>query len=639
MDANKKDNTSVSGQLIKKSVFISSSIVIIIAIFGLFGYIPGLRLLGSIRADYIPMAPSTAISFLLLSIILIMQTLDFLRRRIRFFAVLILAAVSILGFLKWIEHYTGVEASFEESIIRISGEIGGIPIGIMSPSTGALFFLSGIIMILLIFQKTRKKYTIFFGHSAGILGSILIASSLIFIMSYLYKQPLLYDLGRTVPMAITTAIAFLFLGIALISAVGIDYSPLLFFSGSSIKNRLLRVFVPLIILIIIIMDILTKLIQNIFEINNALIMGLLIICFAVLAGSIIFRLGHSIGSSLDRVNEEISNLAKFPSENPNPVIRIDKKGIVIYSNNAGNIQLKKLGTGVGSKSPRILYDAAARLFSKKDPKPELLNVQINDRIYEFAINPIKSTDYINLYGSDVTDRIKILKRLKTSNAELQQFAYVASHDLQEPLRIIANYVQLFARKYKDKLDSDANDYIGFIEDRAIRMQNMINDLLAFSRVTTRGKPFKKSSLEELLDNAISNLKILIEDSGATIKKNDLPIVFVDSSQFLRIFQNLIENAIKFRGKEPSKINIGARKEKDRWVISVSDNGIGIEPQYFDRIFEIFQTLHPKDKYPGTGIGLAICKRIVERHGGKMWLESKIDKGVTFYFTIPIKKGQ
>jgi len=232
MYTNKKDNTSTSDRLIKKSVLAGGSIVIIIAILGLFGYIPGLRLLGSMRADYIPMAPSTAISFLLLSIILIMHNLEFLRRRIRFFAALIIAAVSIFGFLKWIEHYTGVEASFEEGIVRASGEIGEIPIGIMSPSTGALFFLSGIIMILLIFQKTWKKYTIFFGHSMGILGSILIAISLTFIMSYLYKQPLLYDLGRTVPMAITTAIAFLFLGIALISAVGIDYSPLLFFSGS-----------------------------------------------------------------------------------------------------------------------------------------------------------------------------------------------------------------------------------------------------------------------------------------------------------------------------------------------------------------------------------------------------------------------
>jgi len=387
------------------------------------------------------------------------------------------------------------------------------------------------------------------------------------------------------------------------------------------------------------MDVLTKLVQNIFEINNALIMGLLIICFAVVSGSIIFHLGHSIGSSLDRANEKISNLAKFPSENPNPVIRIDRKGIVIHSNDAGNIQLKKLGARVGSKAPKILYDGVARLFKKKDPKPESVNVQIGDRIYEFAINPIRDTGYANLYGRDITDRIKILKRLETSNEELQQFAYVASHDLQEPLRIIASYVQLLARKYKDKLDSDANDYIGFIEDRAIRMQNMINDLLSFSRVTTRGKVFKEINLGKVVDDAILNLKILIEDNGATIKKDNLPIVFVDSSQFLRVFQNLIENAIKFRRKEPLKINIGARKEKDRWKVSVSDNGIGIEPQYFDRIFEIFQTLHPKDRYPGTGIGLAICKRVVERHGGKIWMESKLDKGTTFYFTIPIREGQ
>lgn len=638
MNTNKKNNAPIFGGLIKKSVFAGSLIVIIIAILGLFGYIPGLGFLGSIRSDYIPMAPSTAISFLLLSIILIMHTLDFLRRRIRFFAALIPAVVAIFGFIKWIEYYASVETSFEESIIRVSGKIGDIPIGIMSPSTGALFFLSGIIMILLIFQKTWGKYTIFFGHSTGILGSILFVSSLIFMIAYLYGQPLLYDLGKTVPMAITTAIAFLFLGIALISTVGVDYSPLLFFSGPSIKSRILRIFVPLITLIIFVINILTKIIQNIFEINDALIMGLLVVFFTVLSGFIIFRLGHSIGNSLDKAQEEISNIAKFPSENPNPVMRIKEGGKIIYSNRPGTNLIKSLELKVGSKTPKILYDTVIRLFREKNSKSELLNIQINDEVYEFIINPVSGTDYANLYGRNVTERNKILEMLKTSNTELQQFAYVASHDLQEPLRIIVSYVQLLARKYKDKLDSDANDYMGFIEDRVTRMQNMINDLLVFSRVSTRAKSFKKSSLEELLDDAISNLEILIKERGATIKMDKLPTVSVDPSQFIRVFQNLIENAIKFRGKEPLIINIKAQKERDRWRVSVTDNGIGIESQYFDRIFEIFQTLHPKDKYPGTGIGLAICKRIIERHGGKIWLESKFGEGTTFYFTIPIKKG-
>ena len=261
-------------------------------------------------------------------------------------------------------------------------------------------------------------------------------------IAYLYGQPLLYDLGKTVPMAITTAIAFLFLGIALISTVGVDYSPLLFFSGPSIKSRILRIFVPLVTLIIFIINILTKIIQNIFEINDALIMGLLVVFFTVLSGFIIFRLGHSIGNSLDKAQEEISNIAKFPSENPNPVMRIKEGGKIIYSNRPGTNLIKSLELKVGSKTPKILYDTVIRLFREKNSKSELLNIQINDEVYEFIINPVSGTDYANLYGRNVTERNKILEMLKTSNTELQQFAYVASHDLQEPLRIIVSYVQL-----------------------------------------------------------------------------------------------------------------------------------------------------------------------------------------------------
>ncbi|MCL5073460.1 MAG: PAS domain S-box protein [Actinobacteria bacterium] len=230
-----------------------------------------------------------------------------------------------------------------------------------------------------------------------------------------------------------------------------------------------------------------------------------------------------------------------------------------------------------------------------------------------------------------------IEKLEISNNELSQFAYVASHDLQEPLRVISNYVQLLARRYKDKLDSDANDFIGFIEDRTIRLQNMINDLLSYSRINTRIKPFEPVNLEDVVNYVISNLQISIDKKGSTITKGSLPIVNADFSQLTNLFQNLIGNAIKFKSNNPPRIVVKSKKEKDNWIISVADNGIGIESQYFDRIFEIFQTLHTKDEYPGTGIGLAICKRIVERHGGKIWVKSEIDKGSTFYFTLPVKE--
>jgi PAS domain S-box-containing protein len=227
------------------------------------------------------------------------------------------------------------------------------------------------------------------------------------------------------------------------------------------------------------------------------------------------------------------------------------------------------------------------------------------------------------------------QELARSNADLQQFAYVASHDLQEPLRMVASYLQLLERRYKDKLDSDANEFINYAVDGAGRMQNLINDLLAYSRVGTQGKPFKPTNYADVFRRALLQLKIAIEESKAVITHDEpFPIVHADESQLVQVLQNLISNAMKFRGDQAPHIHIGVQHRDEEWVFSVKDQGIGIDPQYKERIFMIFQRLHNRTEYVGTGIGLAICKRIVERHGGHIWVESELVKGSTFYFTIP-----
>jgi light-regulated signal transduction histidine kinase (bacteriophytochrome) len=242
--------------------------------------------------------------------------------------------------------------------------------------------------------------------------------------------------------------------------------------------------------------------------------------------------------------------------------------------------------------------------------------------------------------------------LANSNAELEQFAYVASHDLQEPLRMVTSYLQLLERRYKDKLDPKAEEFINYAVDGARRMQTLINDLLSFSRVRTKGKPFTSVDCHQVLQQAISNLKIAIEESNAIINcEQILPQIFADATQLNQLFQNLIGNAIKFRSEISPIIEIGfvrnERKEEEEgddshpspfYLFWVRDNGIGIEPQYRDRIFVIFQRLHGKAKYPGTGIGLAICKKIVERHGGRIWIESELNQGTTIFFTIPDRTG-
>ncbi len=232
-------------------------------------------------------------------------------------------------------------------------------------------------------------------------------------------------------------------------------------------------------------------------------------------------------------------------------------------------------------------------------------------------------------------RKRLLTDLKRSNQELEQFAYVVSHDLQEPLRMISSFTQLLERRYKDKLDKDAIDFIDFAVDGSNRMQKLINDLLQYSRVTMRGKEFKEVDAHSVLGQAINNLQQSIVEAGAIVTNDDLPVIKVDESQFERVFQNLIDNAIKFRREEAHpNIHISVQEKGPEWLFSLHDNGIGIDMQYKERIFTIFQRLHSKKDYPGTGIGLSICKRIIQRHDGSIWFESEQGKGTTFYFTIP-----
>ena len=227
--------------------------------------------------------------------------------------------------------------------------------------------------------------------------------------------------------------------------------------------------------------------------------------------------------------------------------------------------------------------------------------------------------------------------LRRSNAELEQFAYVASHDLQEPLRMVSSYMQLLSRRYAGKLDSDADDFIGFAVDGARRMQVLIQDLLVYSRVGTRGKPFEPTNCEDVLEQVLSNMEVAINESGAVVTHDPLPTVAADASQLAQIFQNLIGNAIKFQGEETPRVHVSAERKAGEWLFSVADNGIGIDPEFFERIFVIFQRLHGRGEYSGTGIGLAISRKIVERHGGRMWVESESGTGSTFYFTIPAKQ--
>jgi len=230
------------------------------------------------------------------------------------------------------------------------------------------------------------------------------------------------------------------------------------------------------------------------------------------------------------------------------------------------------------------------------------------------------------------------RELLRSNAELEQFAYVASHDLQTPLRAISGYLNLLTKRYEGKLDDDANRFIERTNQNVLRMQRLINDLLTYSRLTTRAHPFQPTDCNQVVREVVEMFQPDLEESGGRVIAEPLPTVLADGSQFLQLFQNLIGNALKFRDHKSPEVHIEALRAEKGWLFSVIDNGIGIDPQYAERIFLIFQRLHTVDQYPGTGIGLALCKKIVERHGGQIWVESKAGEGATFKFLIPDPGG-
>jgi PAS domain S-box-containing protein len=297
--------------------------------------------------------------------------------------------------------------------------------------------------------------------------------------------------------------------------------------------------------------------------------------------------------------------------------------------------------------PLVIGDRAIGLVELDDQfEREFTNAEIHlcQALANQAAVAIENAHLYRQAQQEIAERVRAEEQLKhyaaeleRSNRGLQQFAYVASHDMQEPLRMITSYLQLLERRYKGQLDADADDFIAFAVDGAARMRALIQGLLAYSRVGTRRVPFEPTDCQAILEQVLSNLVIMVHESGAVVTYDPLPTVMADATQLTQLFQNLISNAVKFRGERRPEIHVEVRRQSHEWLFAVRDNGIGIQAQHFERIFLIFQRLHTQTEYAGTGIGLAICKRIVGRHGGQIWVESKPGEGSTFFFTLPERR--
>lgn len=368
----------------------------------------------------------------------------------------------------------------------------------------------------------------------------------------------------------------------------------------------------------------------------------------------IFASGRDIGEH-KRAEQKLKAFLEFA---PDAMIVVDAQGKIAQINAQteklfGYVREELIGQAIETLIPQRYHSRHVKHRQHFSQHPQARPMGTDMDLYavrkdgsefpaEISLGPAHSENdtFVLTAVRDISHRKQLeqalarkVEDLARSNAELEQFAYVASHDLQEPLRMISSFTQLLARRYQGQLDADADQYIAFAVEGAARMQHLINDLLIYSRAGTREDRIERSDCNRLLKTVLDNLHATITENQAHIEVGPLPTLMADPTQLAQLFQNLISNAIKYRNDRPLQIDIRAAYKDDAWVFSVADNGIGIAPQYFERIFQIFKRLHSHAEYAGTGIGLAICKRIVQRHGGRIWVESEPGVGSTFYFTM------
>ncbi len=628
----------------------ASLIALVVGGLVLSGWIFGVEPLKSVFPGFSTMKANTAIGLVLAGAALWLANDEKQGREKRFILRVCALLVSLLGLLTLGEFIFGRNLGIDQLIFKDPQTATTSSPGRMSIVTALNFSLIGTALLLLD-TKTRQRYypSQFFALAAGALTSTAL-------VGYLYGVESLYNVSSFSSIAIHTALSFVLLALGILCARP-QQGIMEIVSAKNIGGEILRRLVPIALLIPVALGWLRLWGQQAGLYETAFGVALMAISTTVLLGIIIWwtanRLNHV---DLNRIQSD-QRFSKIFHNSPvaTSITKLKDGRFVEVNDSAVRLYGFSREELIGHTSLEL------GIFSNEKERAEIMQ-EIKDHGFVHNLesglhskdrqmhNVLLSYELIDLDGEphilgliyDITERKKSEERLRRvadelmrSNKELEQFAYVSSHDLQEPLRMVSSYVQLLSRRYKGKLDSDADEFISFAVEGVNRMKVLINDLLAFSRVGTRGNEFVPVALEETLEKVVRNLQIIIEDSEASITHDALPQVLADDGQMVQLFQNLVGNAIKFHGEAPPKVHVGVRHEGDHWLLFVRDNGIGIDPQFSERVFIIFQRLHSREEYEGTGIGLAICRKIVERHGGRIWVESEPGKGATFYFTLAV----
>ncbi|VVB55800.1 Methanogenesis regulatory histidine kinase FilI [uncultured archaeon] len=661
----KPHNHFINGDIYSRTALVCSAITLILGTLAMIGWLMGIRSLTSFVPGYIPIAPGAALAFILLGGAWYLYARAPSRRFTKIYVLVSVFSTSLIALLNLIQFLTGANAGIEEYFTRavLTIDPGTYGAGPMSPITAVSFLLICVATVLLLFVPRYRA-----GLSSG-MASVVVSVGLVVLMGYLYGTPQLYGGGYRY-VALPAGVMFVFLGTGIIAAAGPEHFPLRLLVGPSIRALLMRSFLLVIFVVILIDGTFHSLLLRL-GLTEALRAAMSALIALAITSVVISQISRVVGGAMDRTEAErkrteqalLKSEQLYRSLFGNMLdafayckMHFDDQGrpvdFVYLEVNSAFEKLTGLENVIGKKVTQVIpgikesYPDLFEIYGRAalTGKPEKFEIDFKPLRAWFSISVYSiEKEYFVTVFDNITERKRAEEELKKrteelarSNAELEQFVYIASHYLQEPLRTVSNFSQLLAKRYKGELDAKADQYFSFIVDGTSRMQQMIDDLLAYSQVIARTKPFEPTNCETAFDQALTNVKMAIEESGALVTHDPLPTVMADASQMVQLFQNLFSNAIKFR-KEKPRITVSAVQRGNEWLFSVQDNGIGIAPEFMEYIFKMFEREHASSEYPGTGVGLAICKKIVEHHGGRIWVESEQGKGTTFYFTIPAKR--
>ncbi len=632
--------------------------VILIAGTVLIGWRFGFRPLQTLMIPgSVPMKANAAVALVLAAVSLRMQRTgppERWRRQVAHGCALIVVA---LGALTLAEHLSGADIGIDQLLFKETNFNGNGAPGRMPPPPALSCVAIGCALLLLDAAAARRAVQSLILFS-GLMG-------LTVLVGYAYNESDVYRLGFHLQMAVHMAIGIVLLSIA-IALARPDRGIVNVIMRAGPSGLMVRRLLPPAIILPLVLGRLhlageqRGLYDN--ELGAALFAVTCIIGFVIL-----IAWSAGVLHRADRQRIQAETAVRQSEERFRLLVEGARDYAIFMLDPSGRVSIWNTGAErmKGYSAAEVIGEHFARFYPPEDverglPDAELQTAAREGRLEsegwrvrkdgsQFWANAIITAlrdGHGGLLGfakvtRDVTERKRAedeLKRtareLARSNAELEQFAYVASHDLQEPLRAVSGCVELLQRRYEGQLDARADEFISHARAGAARMRDLINDLLAYSRVSTRGSALAATDCNVALDTALANLSVAIRESGALVTKDRLPTVMADSTQITQVLQNLLGNAIKFRAARTPEIHVGAERNGGAWLFSVRDNGIGMEAVYSERIFKVFQRLHTRREYAGTGIGLAICKKIIERHGGRIWVTSQPNEGSTFHFTIP-----